>query len=595
MKKQSVFFSKKKQLLLQGGFVLLLLNLLYFAFFFQREHKPFSIQTNLTVSSPTTVWYVYKNKYSEERFFSDRIQLQPNTEHDFDFDIPTKDQIDYIGLFWVAKEKSSIKIASYDYTISGKTYSSKNNRSIIHYTSNGSLITTKKQGVSVQSTTSKRNWIMLNDTTILNDKRDYKKHSLIPLVANGILASLLFVLFLAFKNKIPPLYPVKNIKINIKNIKLFLLIVWAFILPFWVIISHTLLVTLALITLFESYRENQFPKLIKYLKGNVFLIALFVWIVISSIMSSTSAQVMDSLLDYSYLLLMPLVFFNIKKNQMEKIALSFQKGLLIYFCLLLVYAISNFLTQNTDYGFIPFLELKLEQFWHTSYFSFLILIVFIFKIKTPLKNNGFLIVFYFSALVFMYLMHARLPLIVGLLLLVFRMYAYANTAKLRALYLLVVGCFSIGLVVFFLTKAPIQNNSDIGDVNSLDARLSIWEASFKEIKNNFVFGVGSNNTRDAISNSIQDNVNTKFRSYNSHNQFIELFLAHGFPAFLLFIFALYKLFMAKNMYAKCFVFVCVVLFLVESYMQRQAGLVLFAFWYCYFFNLARNDEKAYTS
>lgn len=594
MQKGSIFFSKYKQLLLQGGLILLLFNVLYFAFFFQREYKSFSIQTDLTVSSPTTVRYVYKNKYSEERFFSNRKELTPNAEHRFDFDISTNNEIDYIGLFWVAEEKSSIDISSYDYTIDGKTYRSKNNRSIIHYTSTGSLITTKTHGVRVQSTTSKRNWIMLNDTTILNDKRDYKKHTVIPLLANVLIAGVLFGFLFGFKDKIT-LFKRKESKVNLQNLKMSLLMLWAFILPFWVIISHTLLVTLAVITLYESYQQKQFGKLFKSLKENVFLIALFAWIVISSIISSTSDQVTDSVLDYSYLLLMPLVFFNTKKEQMEKIGNAFQKGLLIYFVLLLVYAITAFLTNTTDYSFIPFLELKLEQFWHTSYFSFLILIVFIFKIRTPLKNNIALIVFYFFALAFMYVMHARLPLIVGLLLLAFRIYEYANSAKTRIVYLIIVGFFSIGLVVFFLTKAPLQNNSDIGDVNSLDARLSIWEASFKEIKKNFVFGVGSHNTRDAISNSIQDNVNTKFRSYNSHNQFIELFLAHGFPAFLLFIFVIYKLFRRQNIYAKGFVFCCVVLFLVESYMQRQAGIVLFTFWYCYFFNLANNDEKTYTN
>ncbi|MGB1308911.1 MAG: O-antigen ligase family protein [Oceanihabitans sp.] len=594
MKKKSARFSNYKKLLLQSGLILLLFNILYFAFFFQREYQTFSIHTDITVSNPTTVWYVYKNKYSEERIFSNRIQIQPNKEKGFDFEINTKNEIDYIGLFWQAKEKSTIKLASYNFTIDQKTFKSKNNRSIIHYTSKGSLITNTKTGVNVQSTTSKRNWIMLNDATFLNEKRDYKKHSIIPLIANLALLISIFVL-LFFNNATTSSLSIKPIKFSLQNIKFYLLVLWAFLVPFWIIISHTLLVVLAVITIIESCNKKQFTKLLTYVKSNILFVFLFLWIVIASIFTSTSNQIMDNLLDYSYLLLMPLVFFKMNKTQMERIGNYFQLGLSFYFVLLIVFTLLNFMQQETDYTFIRFLELNLEKFWHTSYFSFLILIVFVFKLKTPLKNNIYLGLFYLVAILFMYFMHARLPLIVGLLLLAFRIFKYAKSAKTKIIFTIILGCITTGLFVYFITKAPIENNSNIGDVNNLDARLSIWNASFSEIKNNFIFGVGSDNTRDAISNAISDNVNTKFRNYNCHNQFIEMFLAHGFLAFLLFVVIFYNLFKKSNIHAKAFVFCCVILFLVESYIQRQAGIVLFSFWYCYFFNLAHNNDEAYTN
>ena len=104
-----------------------------------------------------------------------------------------------------------------------------------------------------------------------------------------------------------------------------------------------------------------------------------------------------------------------------------------------------------------------------------------------------------------------------------------------------------------------------------------------------MFGVGSENTVDAIAKSIDDGINTKFRNYNCHNQFMEILLGHGIIALVIFLFLLMKLFRSKSVYARSFIFMCVILFLVESYLQRQAGVIFFTFWYSFFLKFNKDE------
>lgn len=594
MQNKKVTWNNLKRILPHCGFILLLLNLLYFSFFFNRSYEYVSVQTELTVSNPTKVWYVYKNMYSEKRLFSERQMLSPNKLHEFVFNIESNKEIDYLGLFWEAEKGSSIKVSSYSYSIDNKSFRSNKVWKIIHYISKGSLIETIDNSVKVQSTNSNRNWIMLDDTTILNGRRDYKEHSFIPLIVN-IVITLSVLLLLLFTPNTKPENLIKN-NLSLLNIKITLLLIWVFIMPFWIIVSHTLMISIVVLTFLHGYYNKVLPELFIQIKRHYLFYILYIWIIVSSLVSSPSSQILDNILDYSYLLLMPIVFSQIENKSLERVLYYFKKGLLVYFFLLLIFATSNYFELKPDYSYIKFFELNLELFWHTTYISSLILIVFISEVRSPIKNNFPLVIFYITALLFMYLVNARIPFIVGLLLIGIKAYPYFEKRLVKIGFIILIISISLGCVIFFLTKEPIKNNQNInnvGDINNIDARLSIWKSSISEIKNNFVFGVGGTNTVDVISNSIDEKVNTKFRNYNSHNQFLEIFLSHGFLAFILLLWIFYRLYKTNGIYAKSFVFSSIILFLVESHLQRQAGIIFFTFWYCFFFNFNNTNDGEY--
>ncbi len=583
-----------KQIIVPFALSLVFLNLLYFSFFFKKSYSEFSIQTELKASDPTQVWYVYKNKYSEDRFFSEKKQLSENKTTKFDFGIKSDQEIDYIGLFWLAEEGSNIQISSYRYTINDKSYEFKKNRSIIHYVNKGSLLKTLENSIMVQSTNSRRNWVMLNDATKLNDIRDYRIHALIPWAINIFLGFILFMYFIFKKDK--KLLNVKKLELSFEKVKIVLLIIWVFILPFWVIVSHSLMVTIALVTFIENYRNKKLTHLSATFKKNILFIAFYFWIIISSLITSTSNQVFDNLLDYSYFLLMPIVFQGLSKQNLSLILSYFEKGLLVYCILFLIFAGNNYFRVNPDYSFVKFLELNIELFWHTSYLSALFLMLFVGKLKERIKGNYKLLLFYATALAFMYLINARIPFIVGIILLAINIYNSLERRSFKMGLLIFTMFISLAGITFFLLKEPLKNSKGknlVGDINNLDARLSIWSSSLSGIKSNFIFGVGSGNTVDIISNSINDNVNTKFRNFNSHNQFLEIFLGHGFMAFILLLLIFYKLYKTRIIFAQSLMFCWLLLFFVESYFQRQAGIIFFTFWYCFFinFDLLKDEDS----
>ena len=365
---------------------------------------------------------------------------------------------------------------------------------------------------------------------------------------------------------------------------------WALLMPFWVIAGHTILATIVFISLIQLFSGNMMSDMRSMLKRYWSAFALFGWIVISSFISSESKQATDAMLDMSYLILVPVAFLNINSKERRLIYSIFEFAVWAFMLLLLAYSAERFFKIDTDYSFIRFMELNLEQFWHTSYLSALILLVFIKNIKRDLLKNPQLVLLYLLSLGFMYFINARLPFIAGGLLLGYQLYRMLKPNLLKHVFGFVVLILSGFLIFFFLFRNQSNqiDSQNLGDINSRDARVSIWKASLSGIKKNPVFGVGNKNTRDVIYQNLEDSNSTKFRNYNCHNQFLEFALSHGLLALVLFLVMLFKLFQNTPVYAKCLGVIFILLFMVESYMQVQSGIVFFCFWY--FFMLKYNPE-----
>lgn len=572
--------------------IVLFFNILYALFFYEKTYDGFSVTTELKVSEKTVVWYVYKNEFSEQRYFSERKTLQPSLKEKFTFDITSKNKINYIGLFWVAEKGNQIEIDSYSYKVNDKVYNSDKNINIIHYINKGSLVTSKKEGVIVESTNSNRNWIILNLHSGLNKKRDHKLHLIIPWAINLILLIGVF-LVQVFYQVDKKILVFKKTKVTLSDIRTVLFGIWAFIMPFWIIVSHVMLVLIVLVTLFEYFKEKEYTVLKRTLKSHIVFYAFYVLLIIASLINeSTGSQVLRIATDYSYFLLMPIAFSMLKKEARDTILNYLEIGLYVYFLLLIVYTSVNFYKIKPDYSFLKFLELCLEFFWHTSYISAFIIVLFIKKLNGRVKLKLSVILFYSIALLFMYLINARIPFIVGGLLLAYKIFMHIESKNIRIAYAVMTMVLGISMVAFFLYRDINSNTqSNSGDIQKIDARLSIWEASLSGIKDNIFFGVGGKNTIDVIAGRIDTKDNTKYRNYNAHNQFIETFLGYGVFTFILLVAIFLIMFRQPSLYSKVFILSCGLMFMVESYLQRQAGVIFFAFWYCFFINYTvKNDE-----
>ncbi len=125
---------------------------------------------------------------------------------------------------------------------------------------------------------------------------------------------------------------------------------------------------------------------------------------------------------------------------------------------------------------------------------------------------------------------------------------------------------------------------------------------FKEImheKQIFYTGLGQDASEKAIKNKYQEySVFTEFTYFNFHNQFVQIFAELGFFGFLIFMAMMVANF--RNAYLNrdflhtVFAFTTFALFLTESMLCRQRGIVFFITLYCIFNTLNQNTKKTIT-
>jgi O-antigen ligase len=132
--------------------------------------------------------------------------------------------------------------------------------------------------------------------------------------------------------------------------------------------------------------------------------------------------------------------------------------------------------------------------------------------------------------------------------------------------------------------------------NSTNSRIIIWKSSIKLIKENFWLGVGTGDVTDEL---VKDYSNNSFnigikKRYNAHNQYLQVWLAYGLVGFSLFTlsFAMYWQMAIKNFDVIYLIFLLImtIVFLTESYLQTQSGVVFFAFFNTLLFSV--NNKRA---
>lgn len=559
---------------------LCIVNLLYFCFFYENEYREVSIRTEINCAHPTEVWYVYKEKFSEKRFFSDRKEVVPNRDYSYQFQIASKNEIEYIGLYWKTEQKSFLRIKSYAFSVDGNWLSEKKHRNILEYVSVGSETKEGEQGIEIESAKAGSNWIMLNTTESLNDKRQSKLRHFIPIWAN-IFILIITVLFLLLNPK-KGYYTISRLRtINGPKGLRTIFSIWAFIMPFWIMISHILMALTVVVSTYLERKARKQGSFLKVFRNNYLFYAFYAWILISSIVIDRPAITMKVALDYSYFILLPVAFGHISKEKLLKVFEFFEKGVLIYFFLLSVYVINTYIKIIPEGSFFSFVEACVERFWHTSYLSLLLLLLFIRNLERPLRNSFFQLAFYPMALFFMFMVNARMPFMVGILLLAIKVILMLNT-KRRKFVLVGLALLSTTAITIYFTVEKTNSHSITSKGTSTEARISLWKASTNQIGKHYLFGVGHESTQEAIGQAIEKNASTRFRNYNAHNQFLETALGNGILALLLLVAMVVRLLLKGGPYAACFAISFVFLFMVESYLNRQAGMIIFTFWYCFF-------------
>jgi len=142
-----------------------------------------------------------------------------------------------------------------------------------------------------------------------------------------------------------------------------------------------------------------------------------------------------------------------------------------------------------------------------------------------------------------------------------------------------------------------QENKQSNSKGSTFQRLEVWRSSIDIIKEHPFAGVGTGDVKDALlkeykAHSYEQAYKLKL---NSHNQFFQTGIALGIAGLIVFmallLIAIYNAIRQKNIIFIIFLSLSAFHFLFESMLERQAGLVFFAFFYCF---LMIKSKKGYS-
>ncbi|MCZ4409794.1 O-antigen ligase family protein [Cryomorphaceae bacterium 1068] len=136
--------------------------------------------------------------------------------------------------------------------------------------------------------------------------------------------------------------------------------------------------------------------------------------------------------------------------------------------------------------------------------------------------------------------------------------------------------------------SQIDQPSNESQIESNTARLYSWSTSLMLIKENPI-GVGTGDINDAMVSAYRkqglDDLAAK--SLNPHNEFLQIAVAIGIPAALVFLFSLVypfgKIFREKDWIYGIFLLSIFMQFSVESMLEKQSGVIFFAFFNAFFF------------
>ncbi len=131
------------------------------------------------------------------------------------------------------------------------------------------------------------------------------------------------------------------------------------------------------------------------------------------------------------------------------------------------------------------------------------------------------------------------------------------------------------------SKEYLVNNILKTKTEKIDSRINLWKSGEKIISKHYLWGIGNNNIKSSLSSNLENSSKIKFRDYNAHNQYLELLLGYGVVPLLIFVLLLfYPVIQNKNFNFNLFILYFSIAMLVESYLARQAGIIIFSYWYC---------------
>ncbi len=361
--------------------------------------------------------------------------------------------------------------------------------------------------------------------------------------------------------------------------------------------------------------DKKFYSQFRSLIGNNFIVALVLYFILVALSLAYTTNIESGLraieTKFSFLvfpLFLPYVLSN--KEMAHRAMNVFWLGGMAYIFVSFIDAFFSYLTSHSVSSFF-YSELGVGffqegSFIHPTYASFFYNILFAYIAlqwiqHSPKGKSKFLIIvslIFISAFIFMLSSKfGILALTINFLLLLWK-YAKNTNQVLRATIFFVIFLISSILVVWQspLKKRFVSAYSAVTTANhhpsSTQTRLDVWGVTSVIISENPMLGVGAGDIRDELLQKYQENGFHLYaeRAYDSHQEFLQTFASLGLPGImallLIFVFLWKRAIATKNYLLFIFTTLFFLFGMVESMLERQAGVVFFVFFslFLYSFN-----------
>lgn len=319
-------------------------------------------------------------------------------------------------------------------------------------------------------------------------------------------------------------------------------------------------------------------------------------------------------LDYAFfdlgtklsLFLFPLIFATtdlrvFTPKRLLMVSYAYLAGCILITLVMLGVALMEFRETNSPKVFY-YDELSIFQ--HPSYLSMYLdfavsLILFILLraghlVTGLIRNLLVLAIIYFFAIVMLLASKAGIiSLLIILAISIFSIIVYRKEYVIGLLFLFILPFTFIGAYYAFpysfqrlssanevvTGKQPLNRTSSDGTAE----RVLIWQSSLEIIRDKGILGVGTGDVKDALLTKYAENgiTNALNLRLNAHNQYLQTTITLGIPGILMLLsgllFALVKAIQRQNLLLLLFTVVVSFNFMVESMLERQAGVVFYSF------------------
>ncbi len=386
-------------------------------------------------------------------------------------------------------------------------------------------------------------------------------------------------------------------------------ILFCFCLPFGMQILSLIIVLWVIVSFFNIDKRAFIPGLKNrklWLFYSFFLVTLF-----SAMASENREEAFFSVEVKMSFLLFPYLLFCFKwpLDILKRCVISFASGCFFACIYLMIRAFIFSLQGHPEYFFYS----DFSDFIHTSYFAMYLVMATVlvivlyprwFKLQKSVIFSAYFFVGIFITSIF--LCSSKLGLISFFItILLLFVYKWKLNLTFKKVFFIVISFLILIVLTSLLFPTSLHrlrpltefstDKIDKTSAESTTVRVLIWQRSIEIIKNNFLFGTGAGDANQQLYDSYERHELSGAFQYklNAHNQFLQSFIGLGVAGFLLLIMLTFGEIIRGILDRKFLLFVFSLLitmnFMVESMLQRSAGVLFFSFFLCFFTLVGEKD------